>query len=50
MRYFILKDLYDEICRVLTEYEEGECGAEDLYHMLVKLQNLWEEVILFARD
>jgi len=41
--------LYDELCRVLTDYEGNgsELGAtaEDLYDMLVKIQNNWECVI-----
>lgn len=37
--------IYDELSRVLTEYEEGICGPEDLYDMLVKIQNCWEGVI-----
>ena len=39
------KAIYDELCRVLTDYEEGEASAADLYHMLVKIQNRWEDVI-----
>ena len=42
-------DLYDEVCRVLTDYEQqdGEdfiVDADDLYQMLVKVQNNWEEL------
>ena len=41
--------LYDELCRVLTDYEgngsEESAEAGDLYGMLVKIQNLWEDVI-----
>ena len=41
--------LYDEMCRVLTDYEgngsdEGATTA-DLYDMLVKIQNRWEYLI-----
>ena len=41
--------IYDELCRVLTDYEgngseEGAAPA-DLYDMLVKIQNQWESVI-----
>jgi len=34
--------IYDEISRVLTEYEEGLANAEDLYNVLVTIQNNWE--------
>lgn len=44
-------DLYDEMCRLLTDYEEevnnGVCdgiGEDDLYRMLVKIQNNWEYI------
>lgn len=37
--------IYDELSRVLTEYENGDCGPWDLYDMLVKIQNRWEDVI-----
>jgi hypothetical protein len=40
-----LKIIYDRLCRVLTKYEEGEYGAEELYSMLVDIQNLWENLI-----
>ena len=42
------QSIYDEICRVLTYYEHHKERAnefEDLYHMLVKIQNRWEDVI-----
>jgi hypothetical protein len=43
------KEIYDEISRVLTEYEEQDperpVGAETLYDLLVKIQNSWEDVI-----
>ncbi len=38
-------ELYDMICRVLTDYEEGNANAEDLYDVLVEVQNRWEDVI-----
>ena len=38
-------EIYDMICRVLTDYEEGNANAEDLYNVLVKVQNRWEDVI-----
>ena len=37
--------IYDELSRVLTEYEEGICGPEDLYDILVQIQANWEDVI-----
>ena len=41
--------LYDELCRVLTDYEgngsEEKATVDDLYSMLVKIQNRWEDVI-----
>ncbi len=42
-------ELYDELSKVLTDYEtQDEKGivvtAEDLYGMLVKIQNNWEEM------
>ena len=38
--------IYDEMCRVLTLYEECDDDVSDvLYEMLVKIQNNWEAVI-----
>ena len=37
-------NLYDEICHVLTDYEEGRANGDDCYDMLVKIQNNWEEL------
>ena len=39
------QSIYDEICRVLTEWETQEAVDDDLYNMLVKIQNNWETVI-----
>ena len=39
------KEVYDDMCRVLTDYENKECVAFDLYCMLVDIQALWEDVI-----
>ena len=41
------KSIYDEMCRILTEYEDkNDMITElDLYDMLVKIQNNWESVI-----
>ena len=41
--------IYDEISRTLTSYELSEkddrSTAEDLYLLLVKIQNRWEDTI-----
>ena len=39
------KELYDEVSEVLTNWEMQEMADDDLYNMLVKIQNKWEEVI-----
>lgn len=39
------ESIYDEICRVLTEWETQEAVDDDLYNTLVKVQNNWETVI-----
>jgi hypothetical protein len=39
------RTIYDELCRVLTDYEEKSADSKDLYEMLVKIQNRWEDVI-----
>ena len=39
------KKLYDEVSEVLTNWEVQEMVDDDLYNMLVKIQNKWEEVI-----
>lgn len=44
------KSIYDELCEILTEYENpehynGRTGEAELYEMLVKIQNNWETVI-----
>ena len=45
------EDIYDEVCRLLTDYEHREDESDDinweteLYGMLVKIQNNWEAVI-----
>jgi hypothetical protein len=39
------KTIYDELCRVLTDYEHKRADSKDLYEMLVKIQNHWEDVI-----
>ena len=37
--------IYDEMCKVLTDYETGDANETNLYEMLVKIQNRWEDVI-----
>lgn len=39
-------NLYDELCHLLTDFEEMRetVSEEDLYDMLVKIQNNWEEL------
>ena len=37
--------IYDELCAVLTMYENDEATDEDLYDMLIKIQDNWEDVI-----
>lgn len=38
--------IYDELCAVLTRYEESDEDESDLlYDMLVKIQNHWEDII-----
>ena len=39
------EEIYDELSRVLTEWETQEAVDDDLYNMLVKIQNNWETVI-----
>lgn len=44
------KALYDELSHVLTDYEEDRADASDLYDMLVKIQNRWEDTITANDD
>lgn len=40
------EQIYDELCALLTNYEErNDIYPDDLYDMLVKIQNNWETVI-----
>ena len=45
------RSIYDEMCRLLTEYENRKIEIADVdwetefYEMLVKIQNNWESVI-----
>lgn len=50
--YVTRESIYDKMCRILTEYEEGsdmitEC---ELYEMLVDIQRHWEDVITVQND
>ena len=42
--------IYDEMCKVLTDWETQEAGDDDLYLMLVKIQNNWETIITANND
>ena len=54
--YIIRKrqEIYDEMCRVLTNYENAEDGDRfteyELYAMLRIIQNNWEAVITAKED
>ena len=37
--------IYDELSKVLTDYEEMEVGEAELYDILCKIQNHWETII-----
>jgi hypothetical protein len=40
------QEIYDELCKVLTMYEEYDDDMSDiLYEMLVKIQVSWETII-----
>lgn len=39
------QSIYDELSRVLTDYENGEANCIDLYDMLCTIQNRWEDTI-----
>lgn len=42
--------IYDELCQVLTIYEESDEDYSDLlYEMLCKIQNAWEDIVI-AQD
>lgn len=40
--------IYDELCTVLTDFEEGRADATDLYAVLLVIQSGWEDVITAA--
>ena len=48
------EEIYDEMCRVLTNYETAEDDDKfteyELYEMLVKIQNNWEAVITVQEE
>lgn len=37
--------IYDELSRVLTDFENGEADETDLYEMLTIIQIRWEDTI-----
>lgn len=39
------KRIYDELSRVLTDFENGEANEIDLYNMLMIIQIRWEDTI-----
>ena len=51
------QEIYDEMCKLLTDYEHPEEDGYDdidweaeLYDMLVKIQRRWEDVITVQND
>ena len=42
--------VYDELSRVLTDYENGIAGVTDLYIMLCEIQRRWEDTITANED
>ena len=46
------EEIYDEMCRLLTDYENDNSVVtkQELYKMLVKIQNNWETVITVQND
>lgn len=43
-------EIYDEMCRVLTDYELGDAAPDELYKMLVIIQRRWEDCITAEDD
>lgn len=39
------REIYDSLCRLLTDYEERAADASDLYDMLCEIQRRWEDTI-----
>ena len=44
------QDFYDEICKIITDWEEQKAVDNDLYDMLVDIQNNWENIITKQED
>ncbi len=44
------KNLYDRLSKVLTDYDDNYCDKEDLYNMLLEIQNAWEDTITCQTD
>lgn len=44
------QEIYDKMCRTLTDYEEGMITECELYEMLVEIQRHWEDVITIQND
>lgn len=44
------QEIYDEVSRVLTGYEEGIINPQEMYEALCKVQNSWETVITAQTD
>lgn len=44
------QDFYDELCKVLTDWEGQKAVDNDLYNMLVDIQNNWENIITKQED
>ena len=42
---FEKQKIYDELSTILTDWEEKKLNSNDLYKMLVKIQNNWEIII-----
>lgn len=38
-------EIYDKLCHILTDYETGNADENDLYKMLIEIQNEWEPTI-----
>lgn len=45
------QQIYDELSALLAAYEAGQdIYSDDLYEMLVKIQNSWETIITVQED
>lgn len=40
-------EIYDRMCNVITDFEmeNSDAGSDELYNMLVTIQNNWEDTI-----